>query len=379
MLKKSVLQVVLKNTIVVFFTILLATQCHNKSNVSYNGTKNPSRLVIEPVWTKLADNSGSVDLEMDRAAAESAEISFNDKFIVSTGRLGKNLKVWDLATGKIVFETVCPGELKIAVFSPDSKFLLAGGEFNQVLIWQVDNWLPYKTIDFEASVEGMRFSYNGKFLAVGDEAGIITIIETKEFEKIKTVLHRDNETKYEAVPRSDVNSIDFTPEDDYLVSGCIDGTIKIWYFPDMNLIKTLESGTSSVKSVRVSRKGNCIASATCASEWGNENAVKIWDFKSGELLHMLTFPDGVEAVEFTPDGNFLLCGGGGRVEDNAKTTEGYIYIYYIPENFLTDAIKQVFRKDVFRLEYLNLNKSGDKLVSAHEDGTVRLWNIVEKY
>jgi hypothetical protein len=34
---------------------------------------------------------------------------------------------------------------------------------------------------------------------------------------------------------------------------------------------------------------------------GNENAIKMWDFKSGDLMHTLTFPAGMEAVEFSSE------------------------------------------------------------------------------
>lgn len=339
---------------------------------------NSGRIAFEPVWTNLGDEEGALDMEMGRAAVESAEFSFDEKFIVSSARMGKNLKVWNAESGEVIFEHVCPGEMKIAIFSPDNKYLLAGGEFNQILIWRVADWNLIKTIEFEGSVETMRFSNNRKLLAVGDEAGLITLINSHDFNKLKSIYQRENESDVNIIPRADINTLVFSPEDDYLITGGIDGKIKIWFVPDLKLIKTLDAGTSSIKSVRISQKGNCIASASSASQWGNENAITLWDFKSGDLLHTLTFPAGMEAVEFSPEGNYLFCGGGGRIEGSYKTQEGYIYVYYIPEDFLTEPIKQVHREDVFRSEYLNINKSGTRMVSAHEDGTVRLWNIIYK-
>jgi WD40 repeat protein len=352
--------------------------CVNNSSEKSKNRIHSKRIELEPVWTNLGIDEGAADMEIGHAAIESAEFSSNEKYIVSSARLGRNLKVWDTYKGELIFDFISPGELRIAIFSPDNKFLLAGGEFNQVLIWRVADWNLIKTIEFEGSVEGMQFSRDQKLLAVGDKAGMITLIDANNFNIIKSVHQRENRSTETIVPRSDINSLVFSTGNEYLITGSIDGQIKIWFVPDLKLIKTLDSGTSSIKSVRINQKGNCIASASTASEWGDENAIKMWDFSTGDLMHTLTFPDGVEAVEFSPVGNYLFCGGGGKIESNRKSRQGYIYVYYIPEDILMEPIKQVYRENVFRSKYLHINKSGTKMVTAHEDGTVRLWNIIHK-
>lgn len=356
--------------------VLLLNSCSYNASEKSTGIIKSGRIFIEPVWTNLGDDEGAIDMDMGKAAVESAVFSPNGKYIASSARLGKNLKVWNAKNGNLIFEHVCPDELKIAIFSPDNKYLLTGGEFKQIMIWKVTDWSLVKTIGFEGSVESMQFSHNRKLLAVGDEAGMVTLIDSDDFTVIKSVYQRENSLEESFVPRPDINSVVFSPGDEYLVTGSIDGKIKIWFVNDLKLIKTLDAGTSSIKSVRLNSKGNCIASASAASAWGNESAVKMWDFNSGELMHSLTFPAGMEAVEFSPDGNYLFCGGGGKVENTGKSPEGYIYVYFIPEDFLSEPIKQVHREKVFRSEYLHINQEGDKLVSSHEDGTVRLWNII---
>lgn len=336
----------------------------------------PSRIKFNSEWITLGDDKGELDKENGKAAVESVEFSSDGKFIISAGRSG-NLRVWDSGSGKIVFDHLCDNELKTAVFSPDGKFILAGGESKKIMIWKVSDWTLYKTIDFEASVEGIRFSHNQKMFAAGDEAGMISLFDYDSFEKINTI-HHGEDSIHTFIPRSDVNSVDFSSDDKYLVSGSINGQIKIWYVPELELIKTLNSGSSSIKSVRVNQGNHCIASASTSSSWGNENMVKIWDFKSGEMLHSLSFPGGMESVEFSPDGKYLYCGGGARNDSIGKSPKGYIYVYYIPDDFLTEPIKQVHKEDVFRSEYLNIDREGRALVSAHEDGTVRLWSILYK-
>ena len=107
-----------------------------------------------------------------------------------------------------------------------------------------------------------------------------------------------------------------------------------------------------------------------------DNSVRVWDFATGKQLAHFKHPKGMEAVEFSPDGKYLLAGGrqGGGYE--AKTvTNGFIYVYRIPADPQKEAITLVTKKPLFRSEYLHFSRDGRQLVTAHEDGTVRLWQV----
>ena len=53
----------------------------------------------------------------------------------------------------------------------------------------------------------------------------------------------------------------------------------------------------------------------------------------------------------------------------------FIYVYRIPADPLKEEITPVTRKPEFRSEYLHFSRDGKQLVTAHEDGTVRLWQV----
>ncbi len=106
------------------------------------------------------------------------------------------------------------------------------------------------------------------------------------------------------------------------------------------------------------------------------STVKVWTFDDSELVASFTLsgPDVImETVEFSPDGRFLLTGG---TEGN-KTNNGLgnIRFYRVPRD-PGDNYELVLTEPVFRQEYLHFNSDGSQLVSSHEDGTLRLWQVL---
>ncbi|MFW5645479.1 MAG: WD40 repeat domain-containing protein, partial [Bacteroidota bacterium] len=304
------------------------------------------------------------------------------KFIVSGSALGKEMIVWDAKKGNKIFEHKFTHKLETVCFSPDNKYILAGGEFNYLSVFETDSWTQFMKNDFPSGIEGMRYSRDGELLALGREDGIILLIDTKNFSVKDSLLHgyHGNSPDYsDDSYRADVNSLDFSPDNRYLVTGGLDGDIKIWYLPERKLIKTINAHNSSIKSLRINNKGNCIASASSGDPGKGDNSIKIWDFTTGNLLHELSSPYGMEAVEFTPSGEFLLGSAREVLRNNPENSPvGFIYVYYIPDDFQIDPIRLVSKEPAILSEYFNFNQSGSAMVTGHEDGSLRVWNVIYK-
>lgn len=342
-------------------------------------TETSPGMHLNSVWVKLADHLGEMDKEMGLASVDVAEFSNNSKYVVSGASLGYDLLVWDVNTGEKVWESHCTDQIEVSCFSPDDSLLLVGGKFNKLLVWKTADWSLHKEIDLETSVESVTFTHAADRFAAGLGNGKIILFSYPEFKQLKKVVHTSEGKLYEirGDKRADVNGVDFSNDDKYLVSGGMDGSIKIWDTDEMELIETLPGHNASVKSVKISPKNTCIASASTGQNGRPENSIKIWDFESGKLIHTLTFPLGMETVDFTPDGKYLAGAGmEGKVLGESTGEQGHIYFYSIPEDPVNQPIMQVHKEPVFRSEYLQFNKEGSKLVSAHEDGTVRLWDVM---
>ena len=380
----------MKQSLKFILGFLFISVFHNNCNQSgtdssygnrYLLTASSPRIGINHIWTNLGDHLGKENQEMGLASVDVAEFSNQLKYIVSRSSLGYDLIVWEVSSGKKIWEYQCKDEIETGCFSPEDKYVLAGGKFNTIYIWQVNDWTLHKQLDFDASVEYMTFSNNNEYLAIGLGNGKIKLFHAGNFEYLKTSTHTPKEvmdTLTSSKNRADVNSLDFSLDDQYLVSGGMDGKIKVWRVEDMSLVKTLAGHDASIKSVRIHPRNKCIASASVAQEEVNrmDNSIKIWDFETGDLIHTLTFPLGMEAVDFSPDGNYLAGGGREGFHNNDSDEEqGHFYFYNIPEDPINQPIMQVHKEPVFRSEYLHFSNDGSMLVSSHEDGTVRLWNV----
>ncbi len=361
-----------------YFQSCIRTGPQDLEGNKYLHSNSGLRVKLDEIWIRLGDRMGEIDQDHGLVSVDVAEFSNNSEFIVSGSSAGNDLIIWEVKSGKKLFHDSCENEIESVCFSPDDKYLFAGGKFKNLLIWDTGTWKRKKDVEFDSGIEYMKFSHNGELLAIGHIDGRISILDGKSFKVLKQVIHTPKEKMkdYPTKDRGDVNSLDFSLDDKYLVSGGLDGKLIIWEVAQMTIIRTLEGHDASVKSVRISPQLSCIASASVSQKGRDDNSIKIWNFNSGNLIHTLTFPLGMEAVEFSLDGSILAAGGReGAKSDSVEEEQGNIYFYAIPDDPVNKPIVQVHKEPVFRSEYLDFNNEGDLLVSSHEDGTLRLWKF----
>jgi len=91
-------------------------------------TKPISTLNLVPVWTRVGDSQGVVDEEHDIASVESAEFSPDGTLIASGAKKGREVRVWDTATGAMLWEQKHDQEVEVVAFTRDGRYLATGGE-----------------------------------------------------------------------------------------------------------------------------------------------------------------------------------------------------------------------------------------------------------
>jgi WD40 repeat protein len=144
-----------------------------------------------------------------------------------------------------------------------------------------------RTIPIHDQPYDIVFSHKGSALAVAYHAGV------KIFETVTGVA--TFETDKPAI------SVAFSPDDDMLVCGCGDRTLRIWDAQTSDLVQSFEGQNGKlIYSAVFSPCGNMIVSG------GDENIVRIWDISSGQCKSMLKgHSNSVRAV--------CWCGTGDRV------------------------------------------------------------------
>jgi len=344
-----------------------------------------SQVDIEPVWIRVGDEYGVVDHENETESVECAVFSPDETKIASGSKKGWDIILWDVITGKKIWENKAQEEIEVVNFTPDGKYVISGGEDKKLRIWDVNSGKQVREIDNIAGFDAMDVSHQSNLLAVGDEAGQILLFDTKTWEQQELVQQGEDELTGAAKGvHADVNQLHFSQDDKWLLSAGRNKEVKLWKViknSKLKHIRTYKGHTGSVKSVRLSPNGKFVAAGA-----GSASGVRIWDFETGDLIHHIKATAMImETIEFTPNGKYLFVGGnegegkiGEPVENNGFRNNngmGHIRAYKVPENGGSQ-FKLVMEESVFRQEFFDFTNDGKYLVTSHEDGTVRLWGVI---
>ena len=126
------------------------------------------------------------------------------------------LAVYDLATGATMRWERPGGNLIFTVkFSPDSSLVVAGSRFMMLAVYDAATGARLRTLHFGGSVESSDFSRCGRWLAVGDFTGAVTLFDARDRFICRRVLRRGG-----AVP-----TVVFSPDSSTIAIGSWDNTV----------------------------------------------------------------------------------------------------------------------------------------------------------
>ena len=250
---------------------------------------------------------------------------------LATGSSDGTVKLWDLATGRVIRTIGGPtaGVLSVA-FSPDGRMLATGtgGAWDTAIkIWDVESGRELRTFagnGYGCWVDAVAFSPDGRTLASGcryvlvgeHDIHYIKLWDVGSGKELNTL---DGHTDW-------VLSVAFSPDGHALVSGSRDKTIRIWDVKSGKELRTLTGHAAGVSSVAFSPDGRLVASGSDSFSRYNrppdgkpgrhlepsgdqDNTVKLWDVATGKEVRTLTgHQDTTTSVAFSPDGRFVAAG-----------------------------------------------------------------------
>jgi WD40 repeat protein len=273
----------------------------------------------------------SHDGDAERAVAKRAERCDVIGMQIRVDRLHK-LEV------KLIYELEITVHLLLiwdVAFSPDGTVLASGFHDGTIALWNVAS--GKSLINFRAHddrVFQVTFSPDGSLLASAGGDKSVALRDGKSGEmKRRLEGHTDI-----------IEALDFTPDGTKLASGSADNTIRIWNVQTGELLRTIKGQSYTVNSVDFSPDGALIASAgwadgvtiwnvatgekashfsehphyvdrmAFAPDWSRaatatDNLLKIWDARSGELLHTLEHGPAdweIDEVRFSPDSSLVV-------------------------------------------------------------------------
>jgi WD40 repeat protein len=218
----------------------------------------------------------------------------NGKLLATRQQEGR-LNVWDVETGQRRHQLHMWLGPQAADFSPDGR-LLAGLEWNQVVIWDVHSGRKIATSSASSGfLRCMAFSPDGNALAIGFGDGTLV-----HYHMLSGRSRRFAHGGY-------IVSVAFSPDGSMLASGGQDGSIKLWTAAWLPEASPAPVGPGGVWAVAFSPDGKSLA----ADEAGG---VRLRDAVTGDILAEFPTPVGVLSLAFSPQGELLVsCDDDGAV------------------------------------------------------------------
>jgi WD40 repeat protein len=324
-----------------------------------------AQFKFQNMWTKLGDTlsypcevgvDGAEDALGNTCSVEVAVMNRQQNRIVTGAKRDGTTRMWDFH-GNQLWSTGTAPEVECAAFSKDGTLVYLGAEDGKVTIRNTETGTVtgylYPSTSTQ-SLDGMAMSPDGTILAGGDEDGRLNLWNVSNGTLLRSVqVDPDVDNGGPVGWEADVNSVQFTADGQYVMAAGTGQYARLYRVSDLALIRSFHHQLV-IKSARISADGTKIAT-------GGESATKVFDFNSGSLLATLSpspTPISIEAVEFSPDSQYVFYG------DHSK----YIRIHQV-----TTGYPLVQTLDMYDTEYIQFSSDGALLLTAHEDGAFCLW------
>jgi WD40 repeat protein len=235
-------------------------------------------------------------------------------------------------------------------FSPDGGYLLSGAFDTLIKIWRLSDGLTQMSFGgVNLSVKSAGWGDNSRFVS-GGEGGLITVWDADGKRQLLTLSGHSGEARQVA----------YSMDGKLIVSASADSAIKVWDARTGREIRTLEGHTGIVTAAVFSPASTRIASAS------NDGSLRIWDAGTGKTLFTLEHTDALNCAAYSPDGSFIVSGGGGGNGENSVI----IWDARIKREPLL--VLKGHRAPVNSVAY---SGDGRRVISASGDGTVKIWDV----
>jgi WD40 repeat protein len=242
------------------------------------------------------------------------------------------------------------GGARCLAFSPDAETLVAGNFDGTISLWDATSGVPLATFETGAEIVcSIAVSPDGRTLATAGSDSRVLLWDLAG-RKVREALEGHD---------GPINAVAFSPDGRYLASGGEDRTVRIWDLSRPRQPIVLRGHPSILIGLAFSRDGRLLISSSML-----DDELRVWDVATGQSRAAFNLPRPwylVTCLEFSPDRETLLLG----------TDHGTVSFL----NHATRREKAAIETHVGWVKSLGLTSDGKTLVTAGNDGSVRVWDV----
>ncbi|MBD2458719.1 AAA-like domain-containing protein [Nostoc sp. FACHB-87] len=330
-------------------------------SLSFDGKKNATAGSdgTVKIWNKSGQKLS--EFKADKGSVYSVIFTPNGQNLVTTGADGI-AKLWDLS-GNLLAKFSHNQEFIYSIsISPNGKIIATASRNGTVTIWNISGRQLRKFEAHQYRLNCLRFSPDGQSIVTAGSD------KSSTYQSIRvTVISREIDGKYKELSPNDdarlwnlfgnklaefkgheeaINNVSFSPDGQRLATASDDGTARLWDLSGKQLDATSKSQKVAIKDVSFSQDGKYIATA---ADDGTVNILTI----SKEDMSQLRNNKASKETNNQLKGITVNIPAEKRFFQSTKTFKGH--------------------KGAVNI--LSFSPKGEFLVTAGDDGTVRLWAI----
>jgi WD40 repeat protein len=203
-------------------------------------------------------------------------------------------------------------------------------------VWEVntDREITNINLGFRNTVNSVAFSPDSKFVVSGSIDDIARVWDVSTGHEITSMDLGLNDT---------VNSVAFSPDGRFIISGSKDGTVRIWEANEGREIAHM-SYEGMVLSVAFSPNGKYIVSGT------SNGTIHVEEIKTGqEIARLVQGNSSILTVAFSLDGKQILSANVDNITSDRARSIARVW-EYLPEDLIANACSRATR-NLTRVEW----------------------------
>ncbi|OQD75982.1 hypothetical protein PENDEC_c005G04481 [Penicillium decumbens] len=309
----------------------------------------------------------AVDIPGHRTDIRSIALSSDDRMLASASN--GSLKIWNVRT-ETCLRTIDCGYALCSAFLPGDKIVVVGNKNGELEVFDIASSTLLDTIKaHDGPVWSLHVHPDGKSMVSGSAD------KTAKFWEFKVVQEEIPGTK-RTTPRlklvhtrmlkvnDDILSLRFSPDARLLAVSLLDNTVKVFFVDSLKLFLNLYGHKLPVLSMDISYDSKLIV--TCSAD----KTARIWGLDFGDShKSFLAHEDSVMAVAFVPHNK------DGNGHNFFSASKDRVIKYWDGDKFENIQRLTGHHGEIWALAMAH---SGDFIVSASHDKSIRIWQQTDE-